>query len=129
MANITVKKNDGTTDVIYTALAPSAGDKTPAYWRNNTIGTAEAHKPELRMTSKPNGDLSARSVTMNFSYPQTVTGGDGKVSIAYRTNFTLSGSIPQGMTTTDVSEAVSQFLNLCSSVLVKDSFKAGFSPT
>lgn len=129
MANITVKKNDGTTDVVYTALTPSAGDKTPAYWRNNTVGTAESHKPEMRMTSKPNGDLSSRAVSVNFSYPQTVTGGDGKVSIAYRTNFTLTGSIPQGMTTADVNEAVSQFLNLCASTLVKDSFKAGFAPT
>jgi len=129
MANITVKKNDGTTDVVYTALAPSAGDKTPAYWRNNTVGTAEAHKPEMRMSSKPNGDNSSRQVVTNFSYPSIVVGTDGKTSIIARTNFTLSVSLPQGMPTTDVNEAVSQFLNLCASTLVKDSYKAGFSPT
>lgn len=129
MGNITVKKNDGTTDVIYTALAPSAGDKTPAYWRNNTVGTAEAHKPELRMSSKPNGDLTTRQVTMHYSYPSTVVGGDGKTTVAYRTNFTLSSSLPQGMPTTEMNEAVSQFLNLCASTLIKDSFKSGFSPT
>lgn len=129
MANLTVKKNDGTTDVIYTALAPSAGDKTPAYWRNNTVGTAEAHKPEVRMVSKPNGDLSARTVTMNFSYPSLVTGGDGKVSIAFRYNGSVSFSIPQGMPTVDVNEAASQFLNVCSQTLIKDCFKSGFSPT
>lgn len=129
MANITVKKNDGTTDVVYTALAPSAGDKTPAYWRNNTVGVAENQKPEVRMTSKPNGDLSTRQVVTNFSYPSTVTGSDGKISVAYRLNGTLSFAIPQGMPTADVNEAVSQFLNVCSNTLVKDCYKAGFSPT
>jgi hypothetical protein len=129
MANITVKKNDGTTDVVYTALAPSAGDKTPAYWRNSTVGVAENQKPEVRMVSKPNGDLSARTVTTSFTYPSVVTGSDGKISVAYRMNGTLSFSVPQGMPTADVNEAASQFLNVCASQLVKDCYKAGFSPT
>lgn len=128
MAAITVKKNDGTTDIVYTNQTPSAGDKSPAYWRSTTVGTAPAHQPEMRMTSQPNGDRSQRQVRTEFSYPSTITGTDGKVSVAYRANFQLQGSIPMGMPTTEINEAVSQFLNLCASVLVKDSYKSGFAP-
>lgn len=45
MANITVKKADGTTDVVYTALTPSAGDKTSARWSL----TASSTKANLRL--------------------------------------------------------------------------------
>lgn len=45
LSNITVKKNDGTTDVIYTGVAPSAGDKSPAVLRNNSLGSAAAFHP------------------------------------------------------------------------------------
>jgi len=44
MANITVKKNDGTTDATYTALTPSAGDKVSAQWRNNSQSTIAANR-------------------------------------------------------------------------------------
>ncbi|DAD50928.1 coat protein [ssRNA phage SRR6049586_1] len=30
IANITVKKNDDTTDIVWTAVQPSSGDGTPA---------------------------------------------------------------------------------------------------
>lgn len=42
LANITIKKADGTTDVVYTAIAGAAGDNTPAMFRNETIGTTLA---------------------------------------------------------------------------------------
>lgn len=37
MANITVKKADGTTDVVYTALTPAGGDNSPARWSANAL--------------------------------------------------------------------------------------------
>lgn len=129
IANITVKKNDGTTDVIYTAVAPSAGDKSPAIWRNTTVGSAAAHQPQVQMVSRSNGLNTARRVEVTGTYPTLVTGGDGKISVADKVVVTLSGVIPLGMPTVDVNEAVSQLLNLCAAVLVKDSFKTGFAPT
>lgn len=129
MANITVKKNDGTTDIVYTAMIPSAGDKSAAIWRANTVGTAPALRPEMQVVSLANGPRTARRVNAKFSYPSLVTGSDGKVSVSDRVIIDVSAVIPQGMLDADVNEAVSQGLNLAASTLIKDSVKAGFAPT
>lgn len=129
MANITVKKNDGTTDVVYSQVVPSAGDKSPAIWKNNTVGTAASHRPELKLMSRDNGVGTARRVEGTFVYPTLVTGTDGKVSVADRLPITLSAVVPKGMPDSDVNEAISQCVNLFASVLLKDSMKSGYAPT
>jgi hypothetical protein len=129
IANLTVKKNDGVTDITYTAVVPSAGDKSPAIWRSQSVGSAAAHQPEIRMTSRSNGASTARRVEVVASYPTLVTGSDGKITVSDRVVVQISGVIPLGMPTTDVNEAVSQLLNAAAAVLVKDSFKTGFAPT
>lgn len=129
IANITVKKNDGTTDVIYTAVVPSAGDKSPAIWRNQSVGSAAGHQPQVQMTSRANGLGTARRVELTGTYGSLVTGSDGKVNVGDRVIVQMSAVIPLSMPTSDVNEAVSQLLNVLSSTLVKDSVKTGFSPT
>lgn len=129
MANITVKKNDGTTDVIYTALVPSAGDKTPAIWKNQTVGTAMAHRPEMTLISRDNGNSSARRVYDKFTYPTLVTDAQGKVTVADKLIIETTAIIPKGMPDADVNEAISQHANLHASTLFKDSYKAGYAPT
>lgn len=129
MANITVKKNDGTTDIVYTAVVPSAGDKSPAVWRSNTIGTAPAHRPELRVTSQPNGQATARRIEGTLMYPQTVTGSDGKITVANKAFLSFSALVPQSMTDADINEFVSQGANLVASTLMKDVVKSGYAPT
>lgn len=129
IANITVKKNDGTTDVTYTAVVPSAGDKSPAIWRNQTVGSAAGHQPQVQMISRANGMNTARRVEATGTYGSLVTGSDGKISVADKVVLQLSGVVPMGMPTTDVNEAVSQLLNVFASVLFKDSVKTGFAPT
>lgn len=129
LANITVKKNDGTTDITYTGIAPSAGDRSPAIWRSQTIGTAAAHRPELRMTSRSNGTGGARRVEGTYTYPTLVTDSGGKIQVADKVIVSFSAVIPQGMPDTDVNEAVSQSCHLMATTLVKDSIKSGFAPT
>nr|QDH88716.1 MAG: hypothetical protein H2Rhizo321630_000002 [Leviviridae sp.] len=129
IANITVKKNDGTTDVVYTAVAPSAGDKSPAVWRNNTIGTAAAHRPELRLQSTSNGPRTVRRLDATFSWPVTATGSDGRVTVTDKVPVTLSAAIPLGVADSDVNEAVAQAMNLFASTLFKSSVQSGFAPT
>jgi hypothetical protein len=51
-ANIVVKKNDGTTDITYTAVQPSSGDGVQAIWKSQTVGTAPVHQPELRCSTR-----------------------------------------------------------------------------
>lgn len=129
MANITVKKNDTVTDITYTIISASGGDKSPAVWRSNTVGTAAGQRPEFRLTSRPNGDGTARRVEGSYSYPSLTTGSDGKINVASRFNLTFSGIVPVAMLDADLNEGVSQSLHLLATTLVKDSFKAGFAPT
>lgn len=130
MANITVKKNDGTTDVVYTQQVASSGsDKSQAIWRNLTVGTAASHRPELRCSSQANGTGTTRRVDTIFKYPTLVTGSDGKTNIASFCQLRVEGVIPLDMPDADLNEAVSQGLNLAATTLLKDSFKSGFAPT
>ncbi len=130
MANVTVKANDGTTDVTYTAIVAAAGDKTPAVWRNNGVGDAAGKRPELRLSSQNSGQSStARRLNLVGSFPSLVTSTDtGVTSVAARLNLSMSVIVPQDMTQTAVDEAVSQFCNFIASTLVKDSAKAGYAP-
>lgn len=129
IADIIVKKNDGTTDITFSAVAASAGDGSPAIWRCNTVGTNVASRPEVRMTSRSNGKNTGRRVESQMSYPETVTGSDAIPRVAERLNLTLSAIVPSGMSDTAVNEAVSQFLNVAGSAAFKSALKAGFAPT
>jgi hypothetical protein len=129
LANITVKKNDGTTDITYTGLIPAAGDRSGALWRCETVGAAAAFRPTLSLSSRPNGPGTARRLEATYSYPVTVTGTDGITRVVDKAIITTSGVIPLGMASTEVNEAVSQGFNLLVSALIKSCFQAGYSAT
>jgi hypothetical protein len=129
MANITVKKADETTDIVYTAKVASAGDRTPAVWKSTTVGTAPAHNPSLTLTSRPNGDGKVRRVDYAYAYPQTATASDGSISIVNLYQQSGSAAVPQGMPQLDINEAVAQCNNLLAAALVKQAMKDGYAPT
>jgi hypothetical protein len=129
MAAVTVKKNDGVTDITWATVQASGGDRSPAIWRNTSVGTAPAFNPEMRMTSRPNADLTVRRVEVSFAWPQSVVGTDGVTRKVNTYGFTGSAVVPQGMPDADRNEAASQFANLLAAALFKDCFKAGFSAT
>lgn len=130
MANITVKKNDGTTDIVWTGVCPSSGDGVPAIWRSETVGSAPMHYPTLEVRSRFNGQKTARRVDSNFVYPQIATDTTTSlVSVVNRATFQSSAAIPMGMPAADIAEAVSQYANLLTAALIKDTHKSGFAPT
>jgi hypothetical protein len=129
LANITVKKNDGTTDILWSGVAASAGDKSPAEWRSLTVGSAPAFQPTMKMVALDNGPKTARRVNVETTYPYTTTGTDGKTYLAEKVVMTCSIVLPNGMPTTDSNEAVAQAMNLLASSLVKACMQAGFSAT
>jgi hypothetical protein len=129
MADIVVKKNDGVTNVTYTAVVPSAGDKSAALWRNQSVGTAPAHRPTLVVSSRPNGTGTARRLDYEFTYPSLVVGTDGKTTVADKFVVTCSLLVPNGMADADINEAAAQSANLMASTLLVSSVKAGYSPT
>lgn len=130
MANITVKKADGTTDVVYTALQGSSGDGVAAVWRNETVGSAAGHKPVVSMASRWNGPRTARRVDASFVYPQIATDTNtGLTSVVNKVPVTISAVVPAAVPDATVAEAIAQAINLFDSTLFVDSFKAGYAPT
>lgn len=129
MANITVKKNDGVTDQIWTSVQASGGDKSPAIWRNLSVGSAPAYNPELRMTSRPNQDGTVRRVEWIMTWPQTAVGTDGVTRKLNIFNLSPGGAVvPQGMANVDLNEASAQGANLVASPLFKSCLSSGFAP-
>lgn len=130
IANIVVKKNDGTTDITYSAVVGSGGDKSPAIWRSTSVGYASGHQPEVKMSARPNGAGNGRRVDINYVYPMLLTDGNtGLTTVTTKATATVSVFVPADMQTVDVDEAVSQMVNLLSSTLFKSSLKSGFAPT
>ena len=127
MSDITVKKNDGTTDLVYVQQTASAGDKSPAVWKG-TSTLAPLFRPELRVQSEWNGPRTARRVTGVFVYPFTATGSDGRQVITDKEVGRFELTVPQGVSTSETDEAASQYAHLIASTLIKSVLKTGYAP-
>lgn len=126
--NITVKKADGTTDVIYTALAGASGDNSPAIFRNNAVGTTVAERPTILIGSKSNGPKTARRVDVNFSWPLVETDAALRKTVTGRMTGTCSVLIPQNQDVAVINEQAFQFANLIGSAVAKACFVEGYAP-
>lgn len=130
MADITVKKADGTTDVVYVAATPSAGDKSPAVWTLNAFSGVQGFRPRFELTTQDNGPGTIRQMRAKFMYPSLYT--DSTTSLQK-----MLGSVgfdgilylPKTLTTTEWKEAWAQLGNLLCSSLVRGSAESGFAPT
>lgn len=126
-ANMTIKKADGTTDVVYTGVQPAAGDRSNAVWENQTIGSARAHRPTLRVKSQSNQANTARRVNVSFDWPQTSTGSDGRVYVTDRASHKGDTVVPTNMATTTVAEFAAQMGNLYAHALMKSMQQEGYA--
>lgn len=129
MANITIKKADGTTDVVYTAASPSAGDKSPAVWKNHSVGTVLAARPTFSLLAMDNGTRKARRARSSFNWPKTRVDTAGNVSVVGGASSESSHLIPQDMTSVEIGEYVAQYANLLASALIKASLNDGYAPS
>jgi hypothetical protein len=130
LADITVKKNDGTTNIVYTGLSPSSGDGVPAIWKSQTVGSAPNHQPEFRLSGKDASNGSKRALRTTYVYPQIAT--DTTTSTTSVVNSTFASTdwtFPKGMAQADINEAVAQYANLLVSTLVVACVKSGYSAT
>jgi hypothetical protein len=123
MTNITVKKADGTTDITYTGVSPSAGFGSSALFRSNSVGTSVAARPSLAVTPVQRANRLVAKV--NFVYP-IVDSATGKV-VDYGT-IKGESNFPMAASDTDVSEGVSQGTNLIATTLIKSVMKEGNGP-
>lgn len=121
--NITVKKADGTTDIVYSVVSPSAGDGSAAIFRPNSVGTSIATRPYLAVT--PTAKTGRRVIKTNFVYP-LIDPVSGKV-VDYITVKTESNA-SEAASDSDLSEAMAQSANLNASPLVVTTRKEGYGP-
>lgn len=128
MANITVKKYDGTTDVVFTALTPSAGDKVAARWRANAASAIPSNRPIVELISRNNGTGDGRRLTFSGKFPilQTVNTVESQTAIV---PVEFSILVPQNADMIQVQEAVAQLSNLLVSSLIRSSLIDGYAPT
>ena len=130
MADITVKKADGTTNIVFSALTPSSGDKVPAQWRSETAGAAAGLRPTFDMVSQWNGPRTARRVSISGQYPATQTDTTtSATTVVSRIPFQATFTVPVNIPDTVVAEAVAQMTNLMASALVQSATKIGYAPT
>lgn len=128
LANITIKKADGTTDVVYSAIAGAAGDNVPAIFRNNTVGTTLAERPTLLVKSTSNSPRTARRVRGDFAWPTVTTDAAGNKTITGRSTGEFSFLAPQNQDAAIIKEQAYQFANLVASAIVKASMEEGYAP-
>lgn len=126
LANIVIKKADGTTDATYVAVQGASGT-SPAIFRNTAVGTTILGMPSMTVTARDNGPRNARRVDVNFSWPHLqVT--DGVEKVIGRTSGTASFAAPLNQTPALIKEQAFQFGNLLGSLLIKQSFEEGSAP-
>jgi len=130
MADLTIKKLDGTTNVTYEALTPSSGDKTEAKWRMTSAdsgGAAPIERPSLVVKSKSSVNGAVRIVEGKFVMPATVTvGGSTAVKPSV---FSFTGTVDQSFSDADAGEFAAQAVNLLKDALVQAVIKNGYAPT
>lgn len=130
MANITVKKYDGTTDIVYTASNAAGADGTVASWYAPALNGTVASRPTFESWCRWNGPKTARRVEFRGSYPQALTDTNTGL-VVVRNQATMTGSflIPSQMNATDLNEFAAQMTNLYVSILVRDAIRTGTSFT
>lgn len=129
-ADITVKKADGTTDILWSVLAGSGGDSAPAIWRSNTAAGTIGQRPTFQITSKWNGPKTARRVDIAGSFPSVYTNSStGQTEVRGTIPFVASFGVPVNIATADLNEAAAQLCNLMASVMTKGAVSSGYAPS
>lgn len=126
IANITVKKFDGTTDIIYTALTGASGG-APAFWRAETASAIPAHRPSFSLQGTSNKDGTTRIMKWEFNMP-IIDSSSGTPKVIG--NQRMNGAVPvlQNADWSQVREGVAQALNLVAAALVRVSILEGYAP-
>lgn len=128
IANITIKKADGTTDVVYTALTGAPGDGTPAKWRNEDVTLPIGQRASLTALAKPNGKADARQVQIRVRRPVVRMVNSVPVLIG-TIPFEVNATLGEQYTQAELDEAIAQALNLTAVAAIRDVFKTGYAPT
>lgn len=127
MADLTIKKLDGITDITYEALSPSSGDKTEAKWRVADASVVPALRSTLAVKAKSSANQVVRIVEGKLVMPlvdSSVTSGPVIGSV-----FSFTGTVHQNFTDAEAGEFAAQAANLIKASLMQTVLKTGYAPT
>jgi len=128
--NIVVTKNDGTTSMTYTGVQPSSGDGTPAIWKSQAVGNAQAHQPELRLSARDSANGTSRTLRATGVYPSISTDSTtGITTVTKRSRFSAEWVFDKDTPQTDVDEFVMQMNHILFNTSFKGYIKSGYSAT
>lgn len=124
MADITIKKNDGVTDIVWNNSSPGGGDGVPAKWAPSSVGASVAKRPVAKfwMQSTTGATRVARFTT---SHP-IVDSVSGAV-VGYITT-SEEVKVPAIASDVEVNEAITQSGNLRDHSLIVTSLQQGVAP-
>ena len=129
IANVTVKKTDGVTDAIFTALNGGGGTADrPANWVNISSHAIKAYRHQFQMKAYMNGTKQARRVEVSGLFPvvRQVAGAD---SLIGRIPVVVTVPVPEWATDAEINEAIDQSLNFFGAAHIRSHIKSGFTPT
>jgi hypothetical protein len=128
--DLTVKKYDGTTDIVWTVVSASGGDKAPAVWRSKTAPGTVGQQPTIQFKARSNADGSVRLCDILGIYPSTYTNSaTGQTEVRSTPVLTVSFAMPQNVVIADLREFVYQTINLLGTATFKASILDGYAPT
>lgn len=129
-SNQTIKKADGTTDIVYEAYVPSSGDGSASVYReqpsNSTALASEL--ATVKVTASPNGAGTARRVIVDFrrNVVSKDTSNVGTIlgSTPGRFELLLPSQLPLG----EHAESAEQFVNFLASAQVRAAIRTAMAP-
>lgn len=127
--DITIKKADGTTNIVYTLVASSGGERSPAIWRSQTASGTTGQQPFTQVQSRSNGDGNVRRVDVLYVFPSVYTDTSGNTQVRSKAVFQGSFALPLDATAADMNEMGAQLGNLFASAMFTGAFKTGYAPT
>jgi hypothetical protein len=129
IANITVKKADNVTDVIYTAITGSSGDGQPAYWRVEDTTLPAAYRPSLMMKTSSTSKGDARVVNIKTLRPETYTDSTTGQKVRVRqASVSITLILPTESPDSELRETAAQAGNLFDSAHIQECILTGFAP-
>lgn len=128
ITNLTVKKFDGTTDVIYTGVQGSGGDRMAALYRDNVYSTTPGNRPTLTIEAHEANSGKVRRVTARVLRPylQTI---DGRETATDWLPIDITVPVLKNVPESFVQEAVAQAVNLFDHPDVVAQLVSGYAAT
>lgn len=127
--NLTVKKYDGTTDVVYTVISGAPGDRLPAIYRNEAFNAIAGNRPVFTVCSKASQNgKQQRIVEAKLLMPELYTDSSNVTLVRLKDVASCAVTIDLSGTDATHQEAVAQFFNLCNSASMRGVFVSGFAP-